>query len=305
MAVVCRTPLDRPETTGWRALRSCRGPSRDSGSPFDVSSLARDTVDLVQSPAPEPDSREATVSSRGFVPVEYRSAGLERSPLAVLTGHGVFLDAPDSRNGSREFLSWSSAPLQSSSVPHPPVLLHRYDPRKREPDRSGNPGPPLLGFLPLRTQLRRVPLLVPPRLRERSGCPGRLGDRSEPGEGRQPLAGAVLRVLAPLDGSGTFAARARPLAGSRVVCRDNPTLRGLVPCRSRPWSALQSFLFPGSRTRSRGPLLPCGFAFDHRQRGSGPASRDRFPRRASSLPDAPACAGTHDAGAGTTVPRDR
>jgi len=92
---------------------------------------------LARSPASEPDSREATVSSRGFVPVEYRSAGLERSPLAVPTGHGVFLDAPDSRNGSREFLSWSSAPLQSSSVPHPPVLLHRCDPRKREPNRSG------------------------------------------------------------------------------------------------------------------------------------------------------------------------
>jgi len=74
----------------------------------------------------------------------------------------------------------------------------------------------------------------------------------------QILAGSALRVLAPLDGFGrapraaTFRDGLRRLAPSRPV--KPPTLRGLVSCRSRPWSSpLQSFPFPGSRARSRRP----------------------------------------------------
>jgi len=55
------------------------------------------------------------------------------------------------------------------------------------------------------------------------------------GEGRQALTGAVLRVLAPLDGSGCDHGSCEPLA-EPVVFRGAPALRGLVPCRSRPWS---------------------------------------------------------------------
>jgi len=56
----------------------------------------------------------------------------------------------------------------------------------------------------------------------------------------QILAGSALRVLAPLDGFGraprvaTFQDGLRRLAPSRPV--KPPTLRGLVSCRSRPWS---------------------------------------------------------------------
>jgi hypothetical protein len=54
------------------------------------------------------------------------------------------------------------------------------------------------------------------------------------GEGCQALTGAVLRVLAPLDGSGHAHGTHELLRIRRL--RDAPTLRGLVSCRSRPWS---------------------------------------------------------------------
>jgi hypothetical protein len=94
-------------------------------------------------------------------------------------------------------------------------------------------------------------------------------------EDRQTLVGAVLRVLAPLDGSGWLAARSRSF-------RTPPF--AVAPDASRPCSMplaslgapLQSFPFPGSRTRSRGPLLTCGFVLRlppaQRLRGL----RDRF-----------------------------
>lgn len=69
------------------------------------------------------------------------------------------------------------------------------------------------------------------------GCPlshpPRACARSREGEGYQALTGAVLRVLAPLDGSGCTRGTHESLAGP-AVRRGAPTLRGLVPCRSRP-----------------------------------------------------------------------
>jgi len=73
--------------------------------------------------------------------------------------------------------------------------------------------------------LRRVPRSYPPRPQS----------RSRKGEDRQTPTGAVLRVLAPLDGSGRARGTHEPLA-EPVVRRGAPTLRGLVSCRSRPWS---------------------------------------------------------------------
>jgi len=102
-----------------------------------------------------------------------------------------------------------------------------------------------------------------------SGAPARPPGREAVREdgGCHTSAGAVLRVLAPLDGSSCARGTARALASSPLR-RGAPTLRGLVTCRSRPFgAALQSFPFPGSRSRSRGTLLPCGFASDYRQRG--------------------------------------
>jgi len=108
-----------------------------------------------------------------------------------------------------------------------------------------------------------------PRNASTSGAPARPNGSQavREDEGRQAFAGAVLRVLAPLDGSSCARGTARALASSPLR-RGAPTLRGLITCRSRLFgAALQSFPFPRSRTCSRRPLLPCGFASDYRQRG--------------------------------------
>jgi len=102
-----------------------------------------------------------------------------------------------------------------------------------------------------------------------SGAPARPASREANREdgGCHTSVGAVLRVLAPLDGSSCARGSTRALA-ELAVHRGAPTLRGLVTCRSRLFgAALQSFPFPRSRSRSRGTLLPCGFASDYRQRG--------------------------------------
>jgi hypothetical protein len=94
-------------------------------------------------------------------------------------------------------------------------------------------------------------------------------------EDRQTLVGAVLRVLAPLDGSGWLAARSRSLEPRRSPWP--PTLRGLVPCRSRPLER-PSRAFPsrGAVPALAGHLLTCGFVLRlppaQRLRGL----RDRF-----------------------------
>jgi hypothetical protein len=62
-------------------------------------------------------------------------------------------------------------------------------------------------------------------------------------EDRQTLVGAVLRVLAPLDGFSSSR-----LARGLLEPRRSPwppMLRGLVPCRSRPWSAPPELSLPG------------------------------------------------------------
>jgi len=107
--------------------------------------------------------------------------------------------------------------------------------------------------------------------------PSRTSSRSHVrDEDRQTLVGAVLRVLAPLDGSGWLAARSRSFGPHRSPWP--PTLRGLIPCRSRPWN-FPSRAFPsrGAVPALAGLLLPCGFALR-----SPPAQRlqrlhDRFP----------------------------
>jgi len=126
----------------------------------------------------------------------------------------------------------------------------------RAPDRSRESGPPLLGFL-LPTKRLYV------------GCPC-LPGRPKP-SGKTEVA-----TPPPVPSSGflplstvqaAHAARHEPLRSSPLR-RGAPTLCGLVTCRSRLFgAALQSFPFPRSRSCSRRPLLPCGFASDYRQRG--------------------------------------
>lgn len=122
--------------------------------------------------------------------------------------------------------------------------------------------------------LRRVPLLL-------HAPPSRALVR---GEGCHTLAGAVLRVLAPLDGFGlSHAARSRSFGPRRSPWP--PTLRGLLSCRSRPWS------FPPELSLPEEPCplsrATCFLAGSHPTAASaaseGP-SRPVSPLRADSSP---------------------
>jgi len=100
------------------------------------------------------------------------------------------------------------------------------------PRRPVEPGNRLSwGSCSPRALLRRVPLVTPTTI-------ARSEDRrrSREGEGCHAFTGAVLRVLAPLDGSGCARGThaPHPFRGELAVRRGTPTLRGLVPCRSRP-----------------------------------------------------------------------
>ena len=103
-------------------------------------------------------------------------------------------------------------------------------------------------------------------------------------EDRQTLVGAVLRVLAPLDGSGWLAARSRSFGPRRSPWP--PTLRGLVPCRSRPWSSPPELSLPGEPyPLSRATCFLAGSRST--AAGAAPAgdSRSLSLTRADSLPD--------------------
>jgi hypothetical protein len=124
------------------------------------------------------------------------------------------------------------------------------------------------------------------------------------GEGRQAFTGAVLRVLAPLDGSGcACGTHELRLKNSPSPCA--PTLRGLVSCRSRP---LES---PYRAFPSRGavPAL-AGLCFLASSRSTRPTTR-HGPRCSRPLsPIAPTTrhgwpCGSPDSAAGTTAPRSR
>jgi len=103
------------------------------------------------------------------------------------------------------------------------------------------------------------------------------------GGGRQAPTGAVLRVLAPLDGSGCDHGACEPLARP-VVFRGAPALRGLVPCRSRPWSCPSEL----SPLEEPYPLSRAAASVWVRVRPPpGATSRELFrcfPRRADPLP---------------------
>jgi hypothetical protein len=123
----------------------------------------------------------------------------------------------------RKTLSWSSLPLQSRTASRLPALRF-VAPTCVDAASLSSPGIASPGVLsPLEHIDVGCPLSHPPPAYA----------RSREGEGYQALTGAVLRVLAPLDGSGCTRGTHDPLAGI-AVRRGAPTLRGLVPCRSRP-----------------------------------------------------------------------
>jgi len=180
------------------------------------------------------------------------------------------------------------------------ALLRRLRPppfsgpaRSRVPHRSRECGSPLLGFL-LRSRRHYAGCpfcggsAVRPTLRARVAKPSPV-----PSSGFLPLS-TVLAV---------HAARREPLRSPPLPWHPDASRPYHMPLASFG-AALQSFPFPGSRARSREPLLPCESAFDRRQRGRTGSFAIAFAARASSLPR-PALrrAETHEPG--TVVPRGR
>jgi len=92
-------------------------------------------------------------------------------------------------------------------------------------------------------------------------APPRSLDRSKVGEGRQALTGAVLRVLAPLDGSGCRTRHARTLADPPSPWRPDASRPCFVPLAPLE-SPFRAFPSRGAVPALAGLLLPCGFAFD-------------------------------------------
>jgi len=80
-----------------------------------------------------------------------------------------------------------------------------------------------------------------------------------------------------------LAARTHPLRSTSFAVAPR-RFAALFHAARVPGVALQSFPFSRSRTRSRGPLLPCGFAFDHPTARHARVLRGHFPRRADTLP---------------------
>jgi len=134
--------------------------------------------------------------------------------------------------------------------------LLRHAPPKGDVSFQSLAGLPLVGFLLPRTPLRRVPLV-----RRDPPCGRPRGTRvakpsSVPSSGFLPLStvpASTRRVSKSLDSA---------------VCRGPRRFAAFFHAARVPGTSLQSFPFPGSRIRSRGPLLPCGFAFDRRQRNA-------------------------------------
>jgi len=130
------------------------------------------------------------------------------------------------------------------------------------------------GFLLPRAQRRRVPLVAPPRSL----------DRSRVGGGRRAPTGAVLRVLAPLDGFGCRTRHARTLSSPPFAVAPRRFAGLFHPARA-PGVALQSFPFSRSRTRSRGPPASLRVRVRPAQRrGTNRGIRGSFPRRVDLLP---------------------
>jgi len=187
-------------------------------------SRPRPGLPLVRLPSP---SEFLSPTGSAFV-----APGAPPSPFRPAWGLSHRADSRDAR--FRETLSWSSAPLQSSTACTPPALLLR--PVRRPPKKTATGafrecGIRLFWFLLPRTQRRRVPRS--PRCAETPrGGRGIADPPPVPSSGFLPLSTV----------SGCTSRRSVLLA-EHAVGRDAPTLGGLVPCRSRSWSR-PSELFP-------------------------------------------------------------
>lgn len=189
----------------------------------------------------------------------------------------------------RKILPWSSALLQSAGASCPPgPALPRFPTAFAGRSRSTARVYLSWGSFPLRTPLRRVPLLAT-RLSPRGGRGSPDPRRCRP-QGSCPSRRFWLRSR-----------RARTLARSAAL-RDAPTLRGLVPCRSRPWET-PSRAFPsrGAVPALASLVLPCGFMVDRRRCDALGRFTTAFPTAPSPLPTCQTWGLTSDCGAVTEV----
>jgi len=156
----------------------------------------------------------------------------------------------------------------------------------------GTRDPPLLGFLLPRTPQRRVPRSPRPRRDASAEC-----------EECQLLAGAVLRVLAPLDGSGCATERTNP-SRSPPPSVSPRRFAALFHAARVPGVALQSFRASGEPYPLSRALASVRVRVRPRPARRARAIHDRFPRRADPLPRL-AREGSPDDRAVTTVPCSR
>jgi len=197
--------------------------------------------------------------------------GFGRAPHAVSTASGV---SSSSLTPGREFRRSSRGvgflfrvrsrrcrPRSFSAPPH-----------RSGPERFRARDPPLLGFFLPRTRLRRVPLVARSAAEPPFGWVRVARPPPVPSSGFLPLSTVLAAITdrANPSRSPSFSVAPRRFAA-------------LFHAACVPGAALQSFPLSRSRTRSRGPLLPCGFAFDRRQATRRELFRC-FPRRADPLP---------------------
>jgi len=217
--------------------------------------------------------------------------GFGRAPHAVSTASGV---SSSSLTPGREFRRSSRGvgflfrvrsrrcrPRSFSAPPH-----------RSGPERFRARDPPLLGFFLPRTRLRRVPLVARSAAEPPFGWVRVARPPPVPSSGFLPLSTVLAAITdrANPSRSPSFSVAPRRFAA-------------LFHAACVPGAALQSFPLSRSRTRSRGPLLPCGFAFDRRQARRDVSFSGAFPAEPTLCHGSPE--GSPDAWAGTTVPRDR
>jgi hypothetical protein len=269
-------------------LRFSRGPSRDFGVRAcpEPRTVTRTRLDSLQVAFPYrvfycPTSSAFLAS--GAPPTTFRRPrGFPRRTLPRNVSPAVF---PLGVRSSPESCELRLRPL----VPSPVKPLQEGAGSFQ--DRAG---PPLMGFLLPRTQLRRVPLL-----RRALPCSRTRGTRiarpsSVPSSGFLPLStvSAVSRL-------------ARGLLDP-AVRRGPQRFAAFFHAARVPGAPLQSFPFPGSRTRSRGPSASLRVSLPGcRRRGACRVFATTFPNRASPSPLAPARRRTRDSWTGTFVPRGR
>jgi len=127
-------------------------------------------------------------------------------------------------------------------------------------------GPPLVGFLLPRTPLRRVPLFRHALPLGRTCGTGVSTLPPVPSSGFLPLS-TVLAARGSLENLAVLAVRRGPRR-----------FAAFFHAARVPGASLQSFPFPRSRTRSRGPFLPCGFRVRLPPAQCPRDLHDRFPR---------------------------